>query len=922
MPGRCQPSRSFSAASYFARTRFEGEHYRLEIFVNDVQAAVLEMDQDSGTRVVDVPARLLKKEGKQRINFRITGRGRYTYQCIFGGFVPAEKLKATTQDWRVERFYEPARLEVDGREIARGFGVIEGGYTPFPNPLTQLPVGRRGMVELDVWRNVRSDTPAEQLEYLVLVEPLPAGATVIERSVSGAFERFEITPGAIIFYLGSRPHGGVLRYELYGYLPGAYRAGPTMVRDAHRLDRMAIAASKSLAVLAAGSESADAYRLTPQELYELGKLEFDKGRMAEASKHLTELVEKWNLRTEVYKHVVQMLLDVHLATGRAAKVVHYFEIIKEKWPAEEIPFAKILKIGAAYHEMGEYERSYLIFRATVEGSFLVESRVAGFLQSQGEFVRSVAVMDRLLREYPPEGYVAAAAYALAQRVYAKAPEAAQDAKLRAQKINRVDLVRRAWEMLESFLTAWPEDPAADQAAFAAANALLELEAFDQAAAAAQRYAERYAKSDLLDSFWYVIAYCRFALGEHQAALEMCHKVAEAKRVDPLSGREVEARNKWQAIYILGQIHHSLGAAVQAIEQYQRVADRFPDARESIEYFTRKAISLPEVTTVRPGEPVEVELSFRNVAACDVKVYRIDLMKFSLLKRDLAGITQINLAGIRPYFETALELGDGKDYRDRTHRFGLPLEDEGAYLIVCRGESLHTSGLVLVTPLQVEVQEDAVSGRVRTTVKDAVADRFLSNVHVKVIGSANEDFVAGQTDLRGVFVADGISGTTTVIAQADGPRYAFFRGTTPLALEAAESKRAEKAKAPEAAPAASSEGELLRGLMDQNRDLQGQQVEQLEQMYENVKGGLAPSEAFWRAGCGRVFRRPRNSHGGKPADGISVDRRELEQWHFCRFIPWIQRSAARECVCGQALVKQHLAARRCPCMVVVAAGKMH
>jgi len=814
MPDKATGPAALATARYFARTRFQGEHYRLEVFVNDVRAAVLEMEQDGGTQVIDVPARLLKKEGKQRINFHITGRGRYAYQCILGGFVPAEALKSTAQDWRVERHYEPAPLEVDGREIARGFGVVQGSYTSFRNPLSELPVGQRGVVELGIRRNVRSDTPAEQLEYLVVVEPLPAGATVIERSISGDFERYEITLGAIIFYLGNRPHGGTIRYQLYGYLPGAYRVGPTMVRDAHSLDRMAVAEPKSLAVLPAGGKSSDPYRLTPQELYELGKLAFDKGRTAEAANHLTKLLE-CNLDPKVYKHVVQMLLDVYLDLGPAAQVVHYFEIIKEKWPAEEIPFAKILKIGAAYHELGEYERSYLIFRATVEGSFLVESRVAGFLQSQGEFVRSVEVM------------------------------AAQDARLRKQKINSVDLIRRAWEMLESFLTAWPEDPAADQAAFAAANALLELKAYEQAAEACQRYAERYAESELLDSFWYVIAYCRFALGQHQAAMEMCNKVAQAKRIDPRTGREVEANNKWQAVYILGQIHHSLGEADKAIEQYKRVADRFPDARQSIEYFTRKAISLPEVTTVRPGKPAELELDFRNIAACDVKVYRIDLMKFSLLKRDLEGITRINLAGIRPYYETSLELGDGKDYCDRTHRFKLPLEEEGAYLVVCRGESLHTSGLVLVTPLEVEVQEDAASGRVRTTVKDTLTDRFLRDVHVKVIGSANEDFVAGQTDLRGVFVADGIAGTTTVIAQADKARYAFYRGSTPLAVPLPERKAAEKgkAKAPKpAAPAAAAE-DLLEGLRGQNRAFQGQQAEQLDRMYENVKGGLEASEAF-------------------------------------------------------------------------------
>ena len=105
---------------------------------------------------------------------------------------------------------------------------------------------------------------------------------------------------------------------------------------------------------------------------------------------------------------MRMLLDISLELGPPAEVVRYFEIVKEKWPDEEIPFAKIMKVGAAYHDMGECERSYLVFRATVESSFVRDSGVAGFLEEQGQFLRSVDVLSRLLREYPPEGYIAEA----------------------------------------------------------------------------------------------------------------------------------------------------------------------------------------------------------------------------------------------------------------------------------------------------------------------------------------------------------------------------------------------------------------------------------------------------------------------------------------------------------------------------------
>ena len=212
----------------------------------------------------------------------------------------------------------------------------------------------------------------------------------------------------------------------------------------------------------------------------------------------------------------------------------------------------------------------------------------------------------------------------------------------------------------------------------------------------------------------------------------------------------------------------------AIRDFRRVEDRFPEAKLSIAYFQRKAIELPEVTALRPGAAADVELKFRNVADCNVKVYRIDLMKFSRLAGNPGQITQINLSGICPLYDDMVPLGDGKDYRDRVHKLALPLTKEGAYMVVCRGEDLHASGLVLITPLAVEVQAEAASGQVRTTIKDATTDRYLGGAAVKVIGSRKHRFVSGTTDLRGVFVAEGIQGAATVIAQSETGRCAFFR----------------------------------------------------------------------------------------------------------------------------------------------------
>ena len=463
-------------ARWFGKAKLRREHYKLTVIVNDLEVKTLDVDSKTGSRVVDVPARMLKP-GKQRINFQLAGRGRYTFQAILSGFVAADKLKSTTQNWTVKRHYEPAPLEFDGQEIPRGFGVLQGSYTTFRNPLTQLPVGRRGHVELEIWRsNVPANAPEEQVEYLVVTEPLPAGVTVIENSIAGGFERLRDRP---------RQHHVLHRQ------PGLHRPDPLRRArlSAGQLSRRADRDPQRLSARANGGGRAA--RSWPccrwaarapirigsrrKSCYELGKRHFDKREFKHAGANLGELLAKWNVNPEAYKEAARMLLDIHLETGPPAEIVRYFEIIKEKWPELEFPFEKIVKVAAAYHEMGEYERSYLVFRATVESSFIRETAVAGFLEGQGEFLRSVAVMNRLLAEYPPEPYVAAATFALSQRVYAKAPEAADDPKLREKKINRVDLVSQALAMLENFLTDYPDDPAADQAAFSEANALLGIE---------------------------------------------------------------------------------------------------------------------------------------------------------------------------------------------------------------------------------------------------------------------------------------------------------------------------------------------------------------------------------------------------------------------------------------------------------------
>jgi uncharacterized protein YfaS (alpha-2-macroglobulin family)/tetratricopeptide (TPR) repeat protein len=830
-------------ATWFARTKPAAEKYTLTVFVNDRHIEKLEFDGTPGSaRHVAVPVDALVDGKPQKINFDLQGRGTFSYSAVLTGFVPADKAASTTNDWRVARSYEPAPRMFDGLPVPRGFGALNGPFTAFSNPLTQLPLAERGDVAVSVWRNYDLSGPEEKYPYLVISEPVPAGCQVVTDSITGDFERYELGRGEITFFFGDRRYGSV-RYSLVGDLPGTYKIGPTAVRNFYNPSQVVIAGATALDVLERGVKSKDEYKLTPDELFYYGQKKLAKGDFAGAHESFSQLFGyPVRLNDNVYRETVQSLFRTSVVVGKHSEIVKFFEIIKEKFPDIEIGFEDILTVASSYRELGEYERSYLVYRATIESGFERETRTAGFLETHGELLKSVQVLEKLLRDYPAEGYIASATYALAQEVYRHAGDASVDPKLRAAGLTRVHLISQAILMLDHFLSTWPNDPADDQASFALANALLDLEQYQTAIDRAEKFAQRYPQSRMLDSFWYTIGFSRFMLGQPEQALEMCRKVAEAKFPVPETGGTRDAENKWEAIYIMGQVFHSLGKAADAIAEYTRVKDRFADAAEAITEFTRKSISVPEVTTIHPADEKKLTIKFRNLPEVSIKVYRIDLLKFSLLHRSFDHLTSINLAGIRPYHEETVKLGDGKDYKDREQTITLPLKEEGAYLVVGRGEDLYASGLVLVSPLAIEPQEDSVSGRVRVTVKDDVEKDYASKVHVKVIGSSNPEFISGETDLRGLFIADGIRGTSTVIAMAEPGRYAFYRGTHQLGPQ--DTPPAPAAVPADAIEAPQAPAQSLRSHMsEQNSQIQMQNRGAYEHLLNNSTEGVKAEKAY-------------------------------------------------------------------------------
>jgi hypothetical protein len=440
-------------------------------------------------------------------------------------------------------------------------------------------------------------------------------------------------------------------------------------------------------------------------------------------------------------------------------------------------------------------------------------------------------MKDLWLYYPDIPAVTDAYLALSDTLYNLAPKAGEVAELKEKKLTHDDLMLEAIKVLVQYLTLYPENPTADDAALNLVNAYLKLGDFKSTIQLCRALRERFPESRFLDSFEYVEALALWNLSQYDEATGVAAKVAETIYKLP-DGTEKPSDNKDLALYIIGQIWHARGVPAKAIEYYEKVKGMFADAAEAIAYFEQKGLALEEVSTFEPGQQVEVTLKYRNIPEAHVLVYRVDLMTLYLTEKNLSRIARVKLAGIHPAMEPLrVELGEGKDYAEKQKVLPLPLKDSGAYLVICRGGDLYASGMVLVTPLKLEVQEDKVSGRVRVNVMDEKTGAYQKNVHVKVIGSANPDFMSGQTDLRGVFIADGVRGTATVIARGEDGQFAFYRGKEALG------KPPERAGGQPAVPGVTKGVSYLSNVDEANRKLQQGRLSGQQGLFQQKQAGV-------------------------------------------------------------------------------------
>lgn len=746
--GRARGAAVAALSAWFGRGIEQSTDLEIAVQVNGKEIGIVKSTNANGLTLLTVPTDAIKS-GKNSIEFKARGNGRFTYAADLFGFSSDTKSNfETIRPGVTELTYLHAPLEYRGRPIVES-----------DSPVKNLENGQRVHVKA-------RDTKSYHLSnrWFVIEIPLPAGARLVPDSINIA-PRFqhEVLSDCIRIHFNNRLPS--ISYDLTGYAPGKFRVLPATIREIGNPAFLSISATTELTVLATGEKSPDPYQMNYNERLALGTAHFDDGEYAKALEYLSAVYKEQPEYNE--DKVARMLLWIYTKAEfyDARKIVEMFEILRERYPSLEIPFDKILIVGKAYQDINENERAWLVYRAVISASFTNDAGISAVLEDEGRFIGSIDFQERIWREYPDTAEVTSAYFALSQLLFQKAPDAHQLPKEDEVQPEKIAMLTRTAEILGSFLALYPTDPLADDAGFSLCNAMLDLKNYPLVVKFSNEFAKTHPNSDFTPGFQYMTALGLFWQNQYGEALAAARVVADG-----------ESKDRDFARYILGQIYHAESKPASAIEWYDKVKTLYPDASEAIAYFEKKSIGLEEVTVVKPGAPVSLTLKYRNVKEAFVQVYRVDLMKLYLQQKNLSAITSVQLAGIKPESEQTIALGDAKDYVEKERVIPLALKDEAAYLVICRGDDLFTSGMVLITPLKIEVQEDAASGRIRANVLDTAKGGYRPEVHVKAIGSADSEFRSGETDQRGLFIADNLRGKATVIAREGASRYAFFRGS--------------------------------------------------------------------------------------------------------------------------------------------------
>ena len=761
-----------SSASIAALAQYQGDsspadkNCEVIIFVNGESTGSLQLSGDQSQQAVNY----YLGDGPSAIDVQLKVTGDFGSHAIIE-FTGKNSDYPNIEDeyFRIQRVdYLSMSPRMDGMQLDSGFDILKKSDTLWKNRARNISIGEQAEYQL----TIKGKPKFLQREYLRVDIQIPAGVHIDTNSIKGNFSSHDIR-GKRLSIWSPFLNSLNINFSVIGSCPGTYFIPPPIIRSVTEPGRTTVGKAMTLKVRLPEEEDTDVYKATPDEIYDIGTRHWKADRWRDARSTLQNLWDDHSseLRNKVAKNVARILMLAAVEAGDNSAMVSYFEILKESDPQLSLSLDNFIRIGEAYRTLGESARSLQIFMAVIETTFSRDLKVSDVL-ANNDPGPAMNLLIRLTMENPPIPVVLAAEQKLADMALKFG--SMDNPSQRKKGLDIVQMALLGRNTLDRFLILYGNDPTAPDAGLNLVSALIDQRNWKLATKVASVLAEKYTEPRYFDSFRYTGAVALWAMGDDEKAQNLLEEIAEAKYVTS-SGGTRPSENRDLATFIIGQIHHAANDPANAARYYEKVKDLFTDARESLRQLNARELDLNEISEFRPGQPVKIELRYRNIDSAEVLAYKVNLMTLALREQDLSRVTEVNLSGISPTLSRTVSLGEQGAAGGTLHAkqsVEIPIEDVGAYLIIVRGGDVHTSGLILVNQMQMVVNN--VDEDLRIQIVDPLTDELLPDVQIRVMSATNNGVISGTTDRRGLFFSAGSQWGSTVIARRDQGDYAFFR----------------------------------------------------------------------------------------------------------------------------------------------------
>jgi hypothetical protein len=505
---------------------------------------------------------------------------------------------------------------------------------------------------------------------------------------------------------------------------------------------------------------------SPMELEQLGLWHYASGRYEQAWQYLSDLLKKYKLPTPLYRNLAENLFDMAIKADNASEIVYWFEVAREHNPNLAIDVENLPKLVHAYQKEKIQE----------SGSYLAASALKNMMEHEKEGIQNlylfkgapaaVQMAKHSAMEYPLSANTAQTYYAMAQILYSYVDSLAelQDDSWRKNHLQDVSgmLAFVQYQLAKSDTT--------DQnlnllfsALYTLVNVYLEEKQPEQAVHWSQLGIQLLKNQEQLLNLGLLQIYALYQDGEYREAL---------KTIRNLKAKASES-NVTRLHYYTAQIFHAQNMADSALFYYRKVKDHYPDAAEYVYERERIELQAPSLVLLKKGDKAQIPVQMRNIKELDLRVFTLDVFKLLQSKGSLQALDQLQVSGIKPLKAKTIKgrWQSGAKIQESVDLGGL---SSGAYLVMLRSPNGWEHSLVLQDYLTMDVDNN-YPGRVRVSVWD---EQGKPVVGAKVLLSTHKqgEFILGQTDRRGIFIAKQSSMVHSVTAFKEG-RYGMFRSDT-------------------------------------------------------------------------------------------------------------------------------------------------